>query len=127
MKPHRPALTSSALAVAASKKTLKARGRLRVAESELRVANELLAQAAAHPQADQVEDALQHNRLAKARVHEADEELGSAVELLDLHAEGEQSPAGLAAHHVPAGAGRSSGHGAESVLVHLREQRAKPR
>ncbi|WP_143762971.1 hypothetical protein [Ramlibacter tataouinensis] len=124
MKPHPPALTHGAIAVAASKKTLKARRRLRVAESELRVANELLAEAAAHPGAAQVQEVLVHNRLAKTKVHEASEELGSACELLSLTVDGDRPLEGESAR-APAGGGLS-GHGAHSVLPHLRQHRSKP-
>ncbi len=119
MKPHPPALTHDAIAVAASKKTLKVRRQLRAAESELHAANELLAEAIAHPGATEVENALERNLAAETQVHQANEELGTVSELLNLDAAADRPASGQAP-------GSRSGHGVQSVLAHLRQHRGQP-
>jgi hypothetical protein len=122
MKFHTPALTSSAIAAAASKKTAKVQRQLIAAEAELQSASAALMEALPAGAGTEVRAALEHNVAAEEKVHEAAEDLEAVKELLsDVVVE---SPAADHKVHVrirrkPA-AGKS-GEGAKSLMPHLRK------
>ena len=122
MKLHTPALTSSAIAAAASKKTAKVQRQLVAAEAELQSASAALMEALPADTGMSVRAALEHNVAAEEKVHEAAEDLEAVKELLsDAVLE---KPA--AEHKVPVRVKRKpaagkSGEGAKSLMPHLRK------
>lgn len=121
MKTYTPALTASALAAAASKKTAKVQRQLIAAEAELQSASAALTEALPAGAGPEVKAALAHNVAAEEKVHEATEDLEAVKELLsDAVAD---KPAaehkGVTKVKRKPAAGKS-GEGAKSLMAHLR-------
>lgn len=121
MKTHTPALTASALAAAASKKTAKVQRQLIAAEAELQSASAALMEALPAGAGPEVKTALEHNVAAEEKVHEAAEDLEAVKDLLS-----DAVPDRPAAEHKVATrlrrkpAAGKSGEGAKSLMSHLR-------
>jgi hypothetical protein len=114
MKPPSPAITTSALADAAGRKTRRVQQKLQEAESQMHEANAVLASAAPARNTTQVHRAVRANEEAERKVHEATRELEVVKEMLE-HAEDASSAAAPPAR--PSG---NTGHGVRSLLDHLR-------
>lgn len=118
MKPHTPALTATALAAAAGKKTVQVQRQLKSAEVELQSSNAALLKALPANVRGEVAEALQHNAAAEEKVHEAAEDLEVVKELLSEAEPGTRIPdQPRASRKRPAG---KSGEGAKSLISHLR-------
>jgi hypothetical protein len=121
MKSQSPALTQAALVATAGRKAHKVQRKLKLAETELHTANEILVKAKGKQARDkqEMEIAVKQNAAAEEKVHDAAEELEVVKELLaeaDADAHARASSGGLAA-------GRS-GDGVKSLMPHLERRRS---
>jgi len=112
MKPPSPAITTSALAAAAGRKTRRVHKKLQEAETEMHEANAVLAQSAPARTTTEVHRAVRVNVEAERKVREATEELEVVREMLES-VESRVAVKG-------ASSGGNTGHGVHSLLEHLR-------
>jgi len=128
MKQTVSAVALAALSKLARGKTRKVAQKLQLAEQELNTANIALMDALPPKVKDQVTDALEKSQSAEEKVREASDELEVVTELLTLQ-EGEEAEQARDAREGAAlpQAGGKSGHGAHSVMAHIKDQaRGKP-
>lgn len=119
MKTSVSAVAPSALNKLARGKTRKVAQKLQVAEQELHTANAALLDTLPPALKEEVGEALDKSLSAEEKVREATEELEVVTELLALQEA--QEDGGLPP------AGQKSGHGAESVMLHIKDEaRGKP-
>jgi hypothetical protein len=111
MKAQSPALAPADLASAASRKADKVQRKLHEAEVELHTANSVLVKAVPGGKRRDLNQAVEQNVAAEAKVHEAAEELEIVKELLD-NAEGAVAAA-------TSGAQGRTGQGVKSLIQHL--------
>jgi hypothetical protein len=119
MKRTVSAVAPSALNKLARGKTRKVTQKLQAAEQELHTANAALVDTLPPKLKQEVGEALEQTLSAEEKVREATEELEVVTELLALqqdHEDGSLAPPG-----------QKSGHGAQSVMLHIRDEaRGKP-
>lgn len=134
MKKTVPAVDPAALSKLARGKTRRVAQKLQVAEQELHTANTALMDALPPKVRREVTDALDKSASAEEKVREATEELEVVTELLTLQEDQEAQQAedaqvardGRDAALLPQ-AGNKSGHGAQSVMLHIQDEaRGKP-
>jgi hypothetical protein len=111
MKTQSPAVTPADLASAAGRKTAKVQRKLHEAQSELKTANSILVKAVPERSRRDLDQAVEQNVAAEAKVHEAADELEVVKELLD-HAGGVVTGA-------ESGAKGRTGQGLQSLIPHL--------
>ena len=121
-----PAVNPAALSKLARGKTRKVAQKLHVAEEELHTANTALLDALPPTVKRRVSAALEQSVSAEEKVREATEELEVVTELLALQEDREADtarPAGNAKQGpaLPL-AGSKSGHGAQSVMLHIMDE-----
>jgi hypothetical protein len=118
MNAKSPALSKDALVGAAARKAKTVQGQLHEAEAELHSANETLVNAVPTRNQKEIDAALQHNVVAKEKVHDAAEELEVVQEL--LHDADASAPV---AGSTPSSSGQS-GQGLKSLMPHLARKSA---
>jgi len=131
MKKTVSAVDPAALSKLARGKTRKVAQKLQVAEQELNTANNALMDALPPKVKHQVAGALVKSLSAEEKVREATEELEIVTELLTLQEaqEGDRAQPSWDDNEAAAlpQAGNKSGHGAQSVMLHIKDEaRGKP-